>query len=178
MEDRDLVQAWKRGDREGFELLMVRYQKPLYYLVRSMVMNREEAEDITQQAFIRAFTRINRLRKPERFRSWLFSIGVNLARDHIRQRRSQVALEDWDQADRSADPERIAMARDGMRNMKSMLRLLPPRQQEVISMRLFAGLTFAEIGDLLGIREGSARSNFHFGIRALRDLLKGRECSE
>jgi len=176
MKDEELVSAFKQGDRKGFEVLMDRYQKQLYFLVKSIVINREDAKDITQRAFINAFNKIHRLKKPDRFKSWLFQIGVNMTRDHIKQRKNNVELQEWMlQPNDQTDPARIVAEKDAVQEMRTLIQALPTRQREVVSLRLFVELSFSEIAEMLRIREQTARTNFHFGIKGLRDLLVERE---
>jgi RNA polymerase sigma-70 factor (ECF subfamily) len=175
MKDEQLVNIFKQGDREGFEILVVRYQRTLFYIVKSIVMSREDARDITQQAFIRAFRKIHRLREPEHFKAWLFKIGTNLARDHIRRKREYVELEECVSDDNRSNPALLAAAKDTAREIHLFVQSLPVRQREVVSLRLFAELSFAEIAELLGIKEQSARTNFHFGIKKIRNLIRGEE---
>ncbi len=173
--DSDLINAWLHdGDERAFSALMTRYQEQVFYLVRSMVLDVEDAKDVTQKAFIKAFNNLKRLRKKDNFRGWLFKIAVNLARDHLRTRRKHLALEPWTEKGTQITPERRMMDREIKRHLKEALLSLPPRQQEVVSLRLLKGLSFKEISHLLDMKEKTARTNFHFGLKALRALMAQR----
>jgi len=94
MKDEQLVNSFKKGNRDGFEILMGRYQKSLYYMVKAMVIEPEDAKDITQKSFVRTFNNIQGLREPGRFKQWLFRIAADMARDALRGRRKYVSLEE------------------------------------------------------------------------------------
>ena len=172
--DSDLIKAWLEGDEGAFVALMTRYQEQVFRLVRSMVFDIEDAKDITQRAFIKVFNNLGRLRKKDSFKSWLFKIAVNLARDHLRTRKNHQALEAWMEKGTGNTPEKRLISREIKEHIKEALFSLPPRQQVVVSLRLLYGLSFKEIADYLDIKEKTARTNFHFGIKGLRNLIAQR----
>ena len=173
MEDRELVRRVKAGDRQAMEILLGRYEKGLYRMAVSIVMEREAALDVVAEAFTRAFRRIRSLRDPSRFKEWLFRIGANLARDELRRRSRIRPIEEAGEAAGGPDPAREAARRELALKVKEALEALPNRQREVVALRAFEGLGFREIARLFGISEGAARANYHFGVRALRRALKG-----
>ena len=173
--DSDLINAWlQNGDEKAFSALMTRHQEQVFYLVRSIVLDVEDAKDVTQKAFIKAFNNLKSLRKKDSFRGWLFKIAVNLARDHLRTRRKHLALEPWTEKGTEVTPEKRMMDREINRHFKEALLSLPPRQQEVVGLRLLKGLSFKEISHLLDVKEKTARTNFHFGLKALRAVMAKR----
>ncbi len=172
--DSDLIKAWLEGDEGAFVALMKRHQEQVFRLVRSMVFDIEDAKDITQRAFIKVFNNIGRLRKKDSFKSWLFKIAVNLARDHLRTRKNHLTLEAWMEKGTGNTPEKRLISREIKEHIKEALLSLPPRQQVVVSLRLLNGLSFKEIADYLEIKEKTARTNFHFGIKGLRNLIAQR----
>lgn len=87
MRDEELVSEFIDGKEKAFEELMDRYQKPMFYFIKAMVLDTEEARDITQKVFIRALNNLSGLGKGEQFRSWLYSIALNLARGFMKGRR-------------------------------------------------------------------------------------------
>ena len=175
--DGDLVTAFLGGKEEAFEELMSRHQQQVFYVVKSLVFDVDEARDITQKAFIAAFKNLKRLRNRQMFRHWLYRIAVNHARDHLKSRKEKLEYQGWMEPDCTNVPEKRIIERDLVKQVKDMLKGLPMRQQEVVSLRIFHGLSFKEIAEILEIKEATARTNFHFGIKLLRKGLVERGIS-
>ncbi len=171
--DHDLITAYLNGDDRSFEILVDRYQHSLYYTVRSIIFDGEEAKEITQRAFVRAFNNLKRLKNKKNFRSWLFRIAINLTRDHIRKRKTHHSIKSWmTNGNNPTDmPEQAMLASEIKHYIKLALDSLPPRQRQVVTLRLLKGFSFKEIANLLEIKEESARSSFHFGIKRLKKQL-------
>ncbi len=175
MRDEDLIKAFLHGDSGSFELLVSRYQRPVYYTVRAMVFDREEARDITQQAFIKVFNNLGRLKKRENFRGWLFKIAANLARDFLRRRRNEVDIEAHNIQSPEQDPEFSVVAGDLRDSLREAISVLPARQQQVVTLRALRGFGFDEISSLLGISPQTARANYHFALKKLRQIMRRQE---
>ncbi len=172
MKDEDLISAFLQGDQGAFELLVSRYQRSLYYTVKAMVLDTEDARDITQQAFIKAFNNLRGLNNRSNFRGWLFRIACNLALDVLKSRRKEVDLESQVLIGPGNGPEQEMMARDLGKIMRGAISKLPPRQQQVVTLRALKGLGFDEISRNLGISPQTVRANFHFGLKTLKRILK------
>jgi RNA polymerase sigma-70 factor (ECF subfamily) len=171
MNDEQLVEECIKGDIEAFDTLVVRYQKEVFYLVRGLVMDIEEAKDITQKTFIKAYRRLKKLRDRRRFRQWLLSIAVNTARDSLRSiKTDRVPLPE--PVDCETDPEEEAIKRERKKLLCEAIKGLSTRQREVVLLRIYHGLRFNEIAEVLDITAESARANFHFGIKNLSKALK------
>ncbi len=170
MTDEELIIEFLEGNERGFERLMRRYQPQAYCLARAITNDREEAKDITQKAFIQAFKRLSFLRQRNRFRSWFFKIILNLCRDYLKNKKPTMSLETDKEPATSFEEEVIK--RDLKEKTKKALSLLPPRQKEVIILRVFQGLSFNEISEILDFKPETARTNFYFGVRNLKQLLR------
>ena len=153
---------------------MLRYEKPLFYMIRAMVFDLEEARDITQNAFVKAFNSIKRLKDKKKFKSWLFTIGANLARDHLKAKKNNMPLEEWMEPINVNTPEKKMMCRDLTEKLKKIMESLPDRQRQVLSLRLLHELSFNEIAETLTIKPETARTNFHFGLKKLKEMLFAR----
>ena len=174
--DDALVAAARSGSREAFEALVRKYQKPIYFLVLRYVRDRDEAADLTQRTFIRAFAKVGELRGVQVFRTWLFRIGVNLAlnylRDHARFVEDDAAAEQIPVAPVGASrleagEETIALRR--------AVALLPTKQRMTLELRVYRELPFRDIALALDTTEGAAKVNFHYAVRKLRALLGDNE---
>lgn len=168
-DEKDLVLAAQRGEREAFSELVRRHQRRAYVVARSIVVNHEDAEDAVQEAFLHAFKAIDRFLPDQAFGAWLHRIVANAALDVTRRRK----VRDADELPETvASPFRDpAEGGELRRRLKEALETLPPRQRSVIVLHDVEGYKHAEIGKLLDIPEGTARSDLHYARSHLRRVL-------
>ncbi len=167
-----LVTGAIQGDRAAFGVVVGRLQKTLYYSVLRIVQNPQDARDVVQQAFLQAWAKIGTLDQASRFKSWLFSIALNRARNLVRdqgRRHYEGVEENTLMVEARASTEMVA--REEKRALREALALLPTRQREVVVMRMDAEMPFTEIGEALGCTASNARVNYHHGVKRLRALL-------
>ena len=159
----DLVSRAARGDRDAFALLLRRYQRPVVGFAYRYLGNREDAEDAAQDAFIRVYFSLAKLRQPERFSAYLFATALNICRRRARKPRSAP------QADATAEsPECQTLRQEEHERLLAGIAGLPEDLRAVVSLRAVEELGFAEIGEIVGATEGACRVRYH---RA-RELLK------
>jgi RNA polymerase sigma-70 factor, ECF subfamily len=166
--DRELAALiMERGDEAAFRLLYRRHTPAVYrFVLRLVGGDGEKAEDILQEAWLRAARGLEAFRWQSAFRSWLTGIALNRVRETARrEKRSLVEVEgDWDVAGDSLDPgQRIDLER--------ALALLPPGFRTVLVLHDVEGFTHQEIGDCLGITDGTSKSQLHGARKAMRRLL-------
>jgi RNA polymerase sigma-70 factor (ECF subfamily) len=163
------VLAAQRGSGDAFAQLVRRHQVRALAVARAITLTREDAEDAVQEAFLHAYRALDRFRPDQPFGAWLGRIVANAALDIGRRRR----VRDADQLPESLaapfrDPAEAAELRARLRGA---LARLTERQRGVLVLHDVEGFTHAEIGGMLGIPEGTARSDLHHARRALRRLL-------
>lgn len=168
-DERDLVLAAQRGAREAFSELVRRHQRRAYAVARSIVINHEDAEDAVQEAFLHAYKAIDRFLPDQAFGAWLHRIVANAALDVTRRRK----VRDADELPETvASPFRDPAVGDELRRrLKEALDALPERQRAVIVLHDVEGYKHAEIGRMLDIPEGTARSDLHYARSHLRQIL-------
>ncbi len=180
--DGDLVARAKGGDLEAFEALVRRHRDGAWRVARQIVRNRDDALDVAQEAFIRAYRALPGFKERASFRTWLYRIVVNLSLDHLgRQRGGEIDLGperlervSVDRADRepSEDPSR-AMERDEARaRVHAALARLPEHHRTVLVLRELEGLSYEEIARTVGCSLGTVMSRLHYGRRSLRAALE------
>jgi len=187
-EDEALVAAFLVGDDEAFGELVRRHEGMVLRLVRRWSATPEDARDLAQRTFLRAFEAARRaisgaprLRRGGRafvFRAWVARIAVNLGRNNRRDeaRARRVPLE----AAAPAESARPAIALDALVEAERASRMrravadLPRRQREVLTLRIDAEMPFSEIAEVLGTTENAAKVNFHHATRKLREILEER----
>jgi RNA polymerase sigma-70 factor (ECF subfamily) len=164
MDDRDLVGRARRGDREAFTQLVMQYQVPLYNMALRMVGGRDDAADITQEAFLRAWDKIRTLRDAP-FKSWLFQIAANLCYDHLRRGRRYGVMPPDEAAARAVplgigtpDPQERAEASERNRLVRESIQALDHEMRLAIILRDINGLAYEEIAAVLRVPLGTVKS--------------------
>lgn len=167
--ERDLVAAAQRGDKTAFAGLVEMHQRKAYAIARAIVYVHEDAEDAVQEAFLRAYQALAKFRPDEPFGAWLSRIVANAALDITRRKKIRKAEELSEfHPDRFSDP---AEAEELGRRLSLALSELGDRARAVIVLHDVQGYTHVEIAKMLGIPEGTARSDLHHARRQLREML-------
>lgn len=170
--DQELAERFRNGDRTAFDALVRRHQKGVWRLIRRYVKSDADAADVTQLAFVRAFRGLAAFRGTATVRSWLYRIAINCAlswlRDHRREQPAEIG-EDALTEDNPA-PARLSASDDRAR-LRAAIAQLPPKQKLVLELRVFDDLAFREVADLADCSENTAKVNFHYAVKRLRDIL-------
>jgi len=170
--DRELAERFRDGDRAAFDLLVRRHQKGMWRLVRRYVKRDADAADVTQLAFVRAFRGLTAFRGTATVRSWLYRIAINCAlswlRDHRREQPTEIAEDAL--TDANPAPAQLS-AGDDRAVLKRAIAQLPPKQKLVLELRVFDDLSFREVAELADCSENTAKVNFHYAVKRLRDIL-------
>ena len=164
MDDRDLVGRARRGDREAFTQLIMQYQVPLYNMALRMVGRPDDAADIAQEAFLRAWEKIGSLRDAP-FKSWLFQIAANLCYDHFRRGRRYGVMPEDDQTSNvvglgiaTPDPQERAEANARTRLVRDSIAALDHDMRIAIILRDVNGMSYDEIATVLRVPLGTVKS--------------------
>ena len=170
--DRELVDRFQSGERLAFDQLVRRHQKGVWYLVRRYVKRDADASDVSQQAFVRAFKGIASFRGAATVRSWLYRIAINCALSWLRDHRREEPTEIAEDALVEANPAPAALigGEQGAR-LRAAIAELPPKQKLVLELRVFDDLSFKEVAELAECTENTAKVNFHYAVKRLRDIL-------
>lgn len=172
MDDSAVVKRCKAGEREAFGELVVKYQKPLYSLLYRMLSNHEDASDVMQKAFVRAFTGLKDFEHRSSFRTWLYRIAVNLVKNVYRER-SVAEHVSLDSVAVHSEPQVLGTLMDNENRtmLRRAVRGLPERQRLTVVLRVQEGLTFSEIAEALECSMGTAKANYHHAVEKLKGKL-------
>jgi RNA polymerase sigma factor (sigma-70 family) len=182
-QDRLLVERARTGDTAAFDSLVLKFTPRLYTTVYNLTANREDTSDILQDVFSRVYRSLPRFRGESAFATWLHTIAVNTALNHLKRsrRRRTTSLEDMDSAIEQdpdyrelvsrCDPVREAGLNELQEQLNSALQQLPETQRAVVVMFDIQGLPHAEIAAILGLSQGTVRSRLHYAHRQLQALL-------
>ncbi len=171
--DETLMAEFCEGNMQAFDALFERYRQPIYaYLGR--LVGRRSAEDLTQATFLSVIRGRGRFRADARFRPWLFAIATNAARDLMRRGRVEELTPDGELPGFATAENGAPEPDPGMEKaVHRALQQLPESQRLAITMHRFQNLSFAEIGEALGLSESAAKVRAHRGYERLRELLRG-----
>ncbi len=173
--DEWLMGQVQRGDRDCLERLVRRYASSLLTFIHRMLGDRHLAEEMFQEVFLRVWTKRSTYRLERPFRAWLFTIAANLCRaDRRRATKPPLPLNDDSAARFDGSPVQTAIAVETSRLVETAIDALPPQQRMVVVLRVWSGLNYSEISDVVGIAESTARSNMVRGLASLREAL-GRQ---
>ncbi|MFH0945108.1 MAG: RNA polymerase sigma factor [Planctomycetota bacterium] len=172
--DAPLVAAARNGDRAALEQLIRRHARAAARLAGRLLGNREDAEDVVQESFTKAYLNLGSFRERATFRTWLLRITLNLATDLLRQRSRRPSpgglagqgLEGPPSG--AAGPSRRAETREQIDHLHQALCDLPPRQKTALQLKIYEGLTYEEIAAVLGTTEGAARVYLTLARQSLR----------
>src|SRR3954465_11733163 len=168
--ERAIVVAAQRGADDAFSALVRIHQRRAYAIVRAIVLSHEDAEDAVQEGFLHAHRALDRFRPDQPFGAWLYRIMANAALDLVRRRKGRDADE---RPENVAIPFRDPAESGELRErLQEALTHLTDRQRAVIVLHDVEGFTHGEIGVMLGIPEGTARSDLHHARKELRRILK------
>ena len=181
--DWELVQRTRAGDRDAFRELVERYQRKIAALVVGMLRNRDDALDIVQETFTKAYENLDRFKGDSSFYTWIYRIAHNLCIDHQRRsaKQPQVAVE----VEAGEPPPPVAdgprpdhpyeRARDAeiSRRLREAIRELTPDHRAVILLRELEGLSYEEISRVLECPKGTVMSRLHYARRQLQARLRG-----
>jgi RNA polymerase sigma-70 factor, ECF subfamily len=174
IEEALLISRARDGDQDAFRQLVERYQGAVYNLAYRMLGDPGDAEDAAQEIFVRIYRQLGRYDAARKFSTWTLAIATNYCIDQLRRRRMQlVPLENiipWARA-REAGPEGEAITQEERDEVQRLITKLPEKYRAPLILRYFEELSCAEIADVLGMPEGTVKTQIHRARKALGKLL-------
>jgi RNA polymerase sigma-70 factor (ECF subfamily) len=179
--DEELVARSRGGDLDSFNQLVLRWERPIYALAYRVIGREEDARDVAQETFLRAFRALSGFKGQAKFSSWLYRITLNLCRDWIRrERRTPVAQapEGMDVVELAAELapsetiEDLVSRKELGRAVAKAMSILPEEQRTAIILKEYHGLTFQEIADLLGCPLSTVKTRLYQGLTVVRRQLR------
>ena len=168
VDDRKVIERVLKGDTEAFNLLVRQWEKPIYNFILRMIGDRDEAMDLCQDVFLKAFRELGTLKDRDRFTAWLYRIARNTVIDHYRTKKEEANFDEaYTKASHANLNEQID-AKNVIEEAGKYLDILRPEQKEIIIMRVWDGLSYKEIAEVLGKTETNCRVMFSRAVGALR----------
>lgn len=184
MSEEQLIRRAQQGDNGAFEELLLLHQKKVYNLCLRMSANPDDALDLSQEAFLRAWRSLGQYQFEASFSTWLFRLTSNICIDFLRRkkRRQETSLtESYDDSDEGAElsvpdaqpgPEQQAMTNETKIELARAMEQLSPEHREILQLRVIEDLQYEQIADILGVRVGTVKSRLARVRLALRKILK------
>ena len=184
MSEEQLIRRAQQGDNGAFEELLLLHQKKVYNLCLRMSANPDDALDLSQEAFLRAWRSLGQYQFEASFSTWLFRLTSNICIDFLRRkkRRQETSLtESYDDSDEGAElsvpdaqpgPEQQAMTNETKIELARAMEQLSPEHREILQLRVIEDLQYEQIADILGMRVGTVKSRLARARLALRKILK------
>lgn len=193
--DEDLMVQTREGDITAFETLVRRHYTRLALYIAHVLGNADSAEDLAQEAFLRAFRARGRYVPTARWTRWVRKIAQNLSRDEYRRQRHEEPLRSLDEPcfplledssslrDVLVDPAQVPpdvtlCRREMLEELRNLVESLPPKHAQVLKMRVYGDMNYQEIADSLGCSLGTVKSRIHYAIQELRGRLVGASREE
>ncbi len=186
-QDRALIISARNGEAHAFETLMKKYRQNVYFMLLKMIRHPDDAEDLTQEAFVKAFARINDFDAKYSFATWLFRIATNNCIDFMRKKKLQTLSLDQpigseegfmgfiNIRDNDLDPNAQMLSDQRKAYIHIAVNKLPPRYKEIIEMRYFQELSYNEITEELKIPIGTVKAKLHQAKELLNEILNQME---
>ena len=189
LKDFELIGKAKKGDEKAYAELMKRYKKSVYHTLLKMVRNVDDAEDLTIEAFAKAFRNLEKFDPKFTFSTWLFRVATNNCIDFIRRKRIETTsinstyTDDngsdvgMDLRDGNPNPQEDVIKGQRIELVKNIVTKLPPRYQTLVTLRYFQELSYEEIAKELDAPLGTVKAQLHRARELLYDLVKNRRDS-
>ncbi|HEY5257768.1 MAG TPA: RNA polymerase sigma factor [Candidatus Baltobacteraceae bacterium] len=170
-DDTVLVARSLGGNPEAFTTLVERYDRAVYHLAYRTMRDAEEARDVTQEAFFKAFRSLRTFKPGAKFSTWIFAIAYHICCDRLGRRKRYSNEEFPDRADAAAGPETQAIASDESRRLRAAIAALPEKYRTAITLYHLQGRQYEEIAQVLGIPLGTVKTHLFRAKEQLRKLL-------
>lgn len=173
--DLQLIEEVRNGKRRAFTELMRRYQQRVYWVARRIVGTHEDADDIAQETFVKAYIALGDFRGESSFFTWLYRIAVNLSLNAVRKRQLVNYLRESDIINRifpsSEDPARDVEFKETESRLQEAIARLPEKQRAVFVMRYYDEMSYEEISEVMKTSVGGLKANFFHALRKVREYL-------
>ena len=179
-----IIRATEEKDQQAFSELMDKYKDPIYFMLLKMVNNNDDAEDLTLEAFGKAFNRLNQYTPNFAFSTWLFKIATNNCIDFLRKKKKNVMSIDNRVSNKDGEeymfeiksegmtPEQIAMNDQKIQLMRQYVKKLKPRYQTLVEMRYFKELSYDEISEEMDLPLGTVKAQLFRAREFLYNIMK------
>jgi len=170
--DAELVERYLTGDTTAFDEIMVRYERQIYRICYRFVENREDAMDLAQDVFIKAFEHLATFRRESSLKTWLYRIAMNHCINHVKKHSQEfVEVTEYTGSTHSSAQTQLE-DREQRDEFRRMVKLLPPKQKAILELRINDQLSYEEIAKMSGRSISTIKASVFFALEKLRKLVK------
>lgn len=170
--DAELVDRYLAGDTAAFDEIMIRYERQIYRICYRFVDNREDAMDLAQDVFIKAFEHLASFRRESSLKTWLYRIAMNHCINHVKKHKQEfVEVTEYTGSVRATVQAQIE-DRERREQFRRMVKLLPPKQKAILELRINEQLSYEEIAKISGRSISTIKASVFFALEKLRKLVK------
>jgi RNA polymerase sigma factor (sigma-70 family) len=180
--DEELISSFLNGDKTAFNFIVRKYQKKVYMIIRKMVLDHDDADDITQEVFLKIYRSLGDFRGDSKFFTYIYKIAVNFSLNHLNRNKKILSRKsDIDNAFISSDDkiaDELMISKDRTRLIEEAIETLPAQQRAVFNMRYYDNLSYEDISNILNKSVGGMKANYFHAIKRLEKFLKCHKKSE
>jgi len=180
--DKQLVSNYLKGDEKSLEILIKRYLNPIYSFIYYYINNQEEAEDITQEVFIKVWRNLKKFDQSKNFKTWIFSIAKNTCVDKTRKKQKEIPFSKFENkngkntvletiVDKSLLPNNILEKKETIKLLNSKIKKLSKKYRQVLILKHNEGLTFQEISNILKEPVNTIKSRYRRALLHLKEII-------
>ena len=170
--DSALVERYLAGDMSAFDELMIRYERQIYRVCYRFVDNREDAMDLAQEVFIKAFEHLSTFRRESSLKTWLYRIAMNHCINHVKKHSQEFVEVTESTAHVSASVHAHMEDREQRAQFRELVKQLPPKQKAILELRINEQLSYEEIANISGRSVSTIKASVFFALEKLRKLVK------
>lgn len=174
-DDHFIIERIIKGDRDSYAILVDKYKAPIFNLAFRMTGSYEDASDIAQETFLKAFESLRRFDRKKRFFTWLYTIGLNLTRNHLKKRKltlNPVAETSNRTENGPPDSEKNMILEEDLLRLDACLKRLSVKLREAVVLRFYQDLTFDEIAEITSSSVSSVKMRVYRGLEELERMMK------
>ena len=169
--------AKPESQRKAFEIVVRQYSEQLYWQVRRIVLIHDDANDVLQNVFIKAWCHLDTFRNDSKLSTWLYRIAFNESLDYVHRKKKEVSVNPEERqeivnrlmADKYFDGDEIAA------QLQAAIAMLPEVQRAVFNLRYYENMKYSEISKILGATEGALKASYHIAVRKISDYFKSHD---
>ena len=170
--DAELVDRYLAGDMTAFDELMIRYERQIYRVCYRFVENREDARDLAQEVFIKAFEHLGTFRRESSLKTWLYRIAMNHCINHVKKHSQEfVEVNEYTGSIRASVQSQLE-EREQREHFRRLVKQLPPKQKAILELRINEQLSYEEIAKISGRSVSTIKASVFFALEKLRKLVK------
>jgi len=170
--DNSIVERYLAGDMTAFDELMIRYERQIYRVCYRFVNNRDDAMDLAQEVFIKAFQHLPNFRRESSMKTWLYRIAMNHCINHVKKNSREFVQITENVGSTRASIHSEMEEREKREQFRSLVKKLPPKQKAILEMRIHEQLSYEEIATMSGRSISTIKASVFFALEKLRKLVK------